>query len=141
MVNVPTPAGQSMASALSETDRQALTRLEEAMWREETRHDRALMERTLAPDFFEFGRSGRTYTRQEILAMPRGPIDAELPLANLRIRLLDANTAHVTYTSKVRYEGVVEFGRRSSLWSRAGDTWVLRFHQGTPYVPSTTDGQ
>jgi hypothetical protein len=45
-----------MASELSEEDRTALMRLKEAMWREETRFDKAFMERALAPDFFEFGR-------------------------------------------------------------------------------------
>jgi hypothetical protein len=123
-----------MASELSEEDCSALTRLEEAMWREEMRFDKAFMERALAPDFFEFGRSGRTYTRQQILDFPREPIDAQLPLEDFRVSLLDANTAQVTYNSKVRNQGVVEFGRRSSIWSRSGDTWVLRFHQGTPYA-------
>jgi hypothetical protein len=105
------------------------------MWREETRFDVAFMAQALAPDFFEIGRSGRKYTRQQILDAPREPIDAELPLLDLEIRLLDADTAQVTYNSKVRYAGVVELGRRSSIWSRHGDAWVLRFHQGTPYVP------
>jgi hypothetical protein len=123
-----------MDSELSEEDRRALTRLEEAMWREETRFDKAFMERALAPDFFEFGRSGRTYTRQQILDSPREPIAAQLPLEDFRVRLLDANTAQLTYNSRARYKGVVESGRRSSIWSKSGDTWVLRFHQGTPYA-------
>jgi hypothetical protein len=123
-----------MPSELLEEDRQVLTRLEEAMWRQETRFDRAFMELTLAPDFFEFGRSGRTYTRRQTLDFPWEAIDAELPLQGLQMRLLDANTAQVTYSSKVRYQEVVELGRRSSIWSKSGDTWVLRFHQGTPYV-------
>jgi len=62
------------------------------------------MERTLAPDFFEYGRSGRTYTREQCLAVPRQPIDAVLPLRNLAIRLLDENTAQVTYNSVITYE-------------------------------------
>ena len=111
-----------MVSQLSEEDRSVLLRLEEAMWREETRFDKAFMERALAPDFFEFGRSGRTYTRQQILDFPREPIAAHLPLENLRVRLLDVNTAQLTYDSKVWNQGVVEFGRRSSIWSRSGDT-------------------
>lgn len=123
-----------MVSELSEEDRRALIRLEEAMWREETRFDMAFMERALAPDFFEFGRSGRTYTRQQILDLPREPIAAHLPLEDFRVRLLDANTAQLTYNSKVRYQDVMEYGRRSSIWSRLGDSWVLRFHQGTPYA-------
>jgi hypothetical protein len=105
------------------------------MWREETRFDMAFMEAALALDFFEFGRSGRRYTRQQILALSRQFIDAELPLQDLEIRLLDPETAQVTYNSKVTCDGVAEHGRRSSLWSRSGDTWVLRFHHGTPYVP------
>lgn len=104
------------------------------MWREETRFDKAFMERALAPDFFEFGRSGRTYTRQQILDFPGEPINAQRLLEDLRVRLLDANTAQVTYNSRVRYQDVVESARRSSIWSRSGDTWVLRFHQGTPYA-------
>lgn len=123
-----------MADELSEEDRRALMRLEEAMWREETRFDLAFMERALAPDFFEFGRSGRTYTRQQILDFPKAPIAAQLPLEDFRVRLLDANTVQLTYNSHVRYQDVMEHGRRSSIWSRSGDTWVLRFHQGTPYA-------
>jgi hypothetical protein len=123
-----------IASELSEEDRRALTRLEEAMWREETRFDKAFMEQALAPDFFEFGRSGRTYTRQQILDLPKEPVVAQRLLEDLRVRLLDANTAQLTYNSRVRYRDVVESARRSSIWSRSGDTWVLRFHQGTPYA-------
>ena len=29
--------------------------------------------------------------------------------------------------------GVVYHARRSSIWSRAGAGWLLRFHQGTPF--------
>ncbi len=49
-----------MTLEISKEDRAALTRLEEDMWREETRFDIQFMERTLASDFFEYGRSGRT---------------------------------------------------------------------------------
>jgi hypothetical protein len=124
-----------MDIVLAEEDRQTLTRLEEAMWREDTRFDMRFMEAALAPDFFEFGRSGRTYTREQTLAASRHFIDAKLPLPAFTIRLLDRDTAQVTYNSEVTYDGVVEHGRRSSIWSRTESGWVLRFHQGTPYVP------
>src|SRR5512147_39494 len=97
-----------MASELSEKDRRALIRLEEAMWREETRVDKSFMERALAPYFFEFVRSGRTYTRQQILDFPREPIAAQLTLEDFRVTLLDANTAQLTSTSKVRNRKVME---------------------------------
>ena len=124
-----------MLTELTEDDRQELTRLEEAMWRSETRFDRAFMERYLAADFFEFGRSGRTYTREQTLQVPHHPLEAVLPLPNLTIRMLNADTAQVTYFSAVIYDGVLGHGRRSSVWSRTAQGWVMRFHQGTPYEP------
>ncbi|MDZ4089553.1 MAG: nuclear transport factor 2 family protein [Tabrizicola sp.] len=44
-----------------------LAALEHTLWHSETRHDHALMEATFAPDFREFGRSGRRYTRDDLL--------------------------------------------------------------------------
>jgi hypothetical protein len=120
---------------LSDEDIRELTRLEEAMWREETRFDLGFVESHLAPDFFEYGRSGRTYTREQSLAVARGEVRATFPLPNLSIRPIDINTAQVTYFSAVTYEGVTEYGRRSSIWSRGPHGWVMRFHQGTPYEP------
>jgi hypothetical protein len=123
------------AAALSEDDLADLVRLEEGMWREETRFDMTFMEKHLSDDFFEFGRSGRTYARAQTLAVPRQATDAVLPLPNLKVRLLGADVAQVTYDSAVTYDGVVEHAHRSSIWSRSGRTWLMRFHQGTPYEP------
>jgi hypothetical protein len=118
-------------------DRAEITRLEEAMWRTSMRFDLEFQEKHFAPDFFEFGRSGRTYTRQEVLLTPTQPqpIHAVLPLPKLQIRLLDDNTAQVTYDSQVTYGATVEHAHRSSIWSRTSSGWVMRFHQGTPYEP------
>ena len=117
---------------LSVTDRQALERLEESLWREETRFDRAYMERILAVDFFEFGRSGRLHDRAATLAVARGPIHATLPLPGFEARLLSPDLAQVTYRSAVVYGGATFHARRCSLWSRSAEGWTLRFHQGTP---------
>lgn len=85
----------------------------------------------LAPDFFEFGRSGRVYTRQNAIDTEPQPIDARLPLSYFRARLLDSGVAQVTYVSAVTYDGVLELANRSSIWSRTENGWRLRFHQGT----------
>jgi hypothetical protein len=124
-----------MSLILSEEDRAILTRLEEDMWRETTRFDRIFQEQRFAADFFEFGRSGRVYARDQIIRLDSQPIHAVLPLPNLAIRLLDKNTAQVTYNSQVEYDGIIEYARRSSIWSRTASGWVMRFHQGTPYQP------
>ena len=115
----------------SSRDKDDLRLLEEGLWREETRFDSGWMEDVLAPDFFEFGRSGRVYGRQDTLDTEAQPIDAELPLMDFRARLLDPNLAQVTYVSAVTYGDVEELANRSSIWSRTETGWQLRFHQGT----------
>jgi hypothetical protein len=118
---------------LSREDRDTLQRLEEDLWRAETRYDDRYMRDVMAPDFLEFGRSGRVYRREDSLVVPRRPIDAVLPLPGFSARLLHHDVAQVTYNSVVTYDGVVQRARRCSIWSRTPDGWVLRFHQGTPY--------
>jgi hypothetical protein len=120
----------------SPSDAAALTALEEAMWRGETRYDLAFQERHFAADFIEFGRSGRTYNREQIIRSGSDEIDAVLPLPNLRIRMLSADVAQLLYDSQVRYDGVWQHSHRSSIWSRVPGSWVMRFHQGTPCVPA-----
>ena len=117
---------------LSQQDRDTLEGLEEELWREETRFDEKRMSEVIAPDFFEFGQSGRIYKREDTLAFPRRPIDAVFPLPDFRARLLDEDVAQVTYNSAVTHDGIVQRARRSSIWSRTTGGWVLRFHQGTP---------
>jgi hypothetical protein len=118
---------------LSPEDKTELTRLEEAMWRPETRFDLAFQETRFAEDFIEFGRSGRVYSRAETILTDKKPIDATLPLQGLAFRQLDKHTVLLTYNSEAVYDGVREQARRSSIWSRTPSGWIMRFHQGTPY--------
>ncbi len=107
-----------------------LRQLEESMWRPETRFDRRYMESVLAPDFFEFGRSGRTYGRDEILAMEAQEIRARLPLEGFRVVWIASDVRLVTYVSAIEADRA-ERANRSSLWQRTPSGWRLRFHQGT----------
>jgi hypothetical protein len=125
--------GSASSVELSKQERETLERLEEELWREETRFDIVRMNEVIAPDFFEFGRSGRVYQREDTLAISRQPIEAVLPLPGFKARLLDRDVAQVTYNSAVTYDGEVLHARRCSIWSRTSGGWVLRFHQGTPF--------
>jgi len=113
-------------------DEELLQRLEESLWREETRFDRGFLDRVLAPGFIEFGSSGRSHTRDQILDSPGGPIDATLPLPDFEVRWLTPSVALVTYTSEVG-TGPVQRSHRSSLWRRGDEGWRIEFHQGTPF--------
>jgi len=107
--------------------------LEESLWRTETRGDRVYMDSVLAAGFMEFGRSGRSYSRDEILGAAIDEIDAVLPLPDLGVRLVGDEIALVTYRSEVRVDGDLQIANRASLWRRvAPGQWLLEFHQGTP---------
>ena len=108
-----------------------LRRLEESLWREETRFDRNYMDSVLAPGFIEFGRSGKIWTREDTLTTPTRRIRARLPLPKFGVRMISGDIALVTYRSE-GLEDDVEVGNRASIWRRADDGWKLEFHQGTP---------
>ena len=91
------------------------------------------MERILAAEFFEFGRSGRVYQRQDTLDILSQPvIDAKLPLSNFNAQLVSDEVALITYVSEVVYDARIELANRSSLWRRSAQGWQILFHQGTP---------
>lgn len=117
---------------MNKEDYDNLKNLEESLWRAETRFDDAYMDNLLAPDFFEFGRSGRIYKREDTIGVPPQNIDAKLPLRDFQIHPIDENTTLVTYVSEVTYGEEIEIANRSSLWSKLNGAWRLRFHQGTP---------
>ncbi|WP_380169259.1 DUF4440 domain-containing protein [Jannaschia sp. R86511] len=117
-----------------------LVRLEGTLWAEATRFDPGWMAAVLHPDFHEFGRSGRRWSREEILGMPAGVIDVEWPPQHLTARRVAPDVALLTY---VVVDGTGAASNRSSLWLRDGvaagsdpaSGWRLRFHQGGPTGP------
>jgi len=106
----------------------ALVELERAMWSDSTRGDRVWMDEHLAGSFTEFGWSGAAYTRQDILELGVGPIEATLE--QFAVRPLGRDAALVTYRS----DQLRGSGNRSSVWIRRNGRWLLEFHQGTPAV-------
>ena len=115
-------------------DHEELRRLEESLWRAETRFEPDHMALVLAPDFVEFGRSGRRYDRSTIVDVgaPGKQLRARLPLTDLEVHVLAEEAALVTYTGEVEVE-VAELQRanRCSIWVLWQGRWRLRFHQGT----------
>lgn len=120
-----------MTTQINNADYKRLRELEESLWISKTRFDFDYMNRILAPDFFEFGRSGRIYKREDTLTVNPQEISASLPLQDFAIHYISPDVVLVTYISKVKYKEV-EIGNRSSIWSKTDKGWQLRFHQGTP---------
>jgi hypothetical protein len=113
------------------TDYTDLEKLEESLWIADTRFDYEYMDNLMADDFFEFGRSGRIYSKAESLSAKRQEIRSKIPLKNFKVHEINENVVLVTYVSEVDY-GEIEIGNRSSLWLKTKDGWKLKFHQGTP---------
>lgn len=107
-----------------------LKKLEESLWISQTRFDTTYMDNILGKDFFEFGRSGRIYSRSETLSHPKQEIFAKIPLENFKVHHIDFNTKQVTYISEVGVEKLR--ANRSSIWVNNEGSWKLIFHQGTP---------
>ena len=122
--------------AITAQEQADLTALEEAMWMASTRYDAAFQAACFAEDFVEFGRSGAIYAREQIVlaAANQQDILEQLPLDNLQFRRLDVHTVLLTYNSLVQVGAEHLHARRSSVWTWQGDPWVMRFHQGTPYL-------
>jgi len=108
--------------------------LEVALHRPEVRGNPEKLEGLLHPDFREFGRSGRVYTRAEILAevSAQQPAD-EIWSQDFQVEPLAEGLALLTYKSAhVDEKGeLVRHTLRSSLWQFAERGWRMRFHQGT----------
>lgn len=117
--------------SLDASDIEELQALEESLWRRETRCDPDYMRSITSDELFEFGRSGRTYTREDLLDIPDQEIPATLPLQGLTVHEVAPDVALVTYVSELQLT-TLDLANRSSLWVRSGDAWKLRFHQGTP---------
>ena len=104
--------------------------LELTLWHPSTRYDRALMDATFAPDFHEFGRSGRRYTREELLGSEAHDFDATLH--DFTEHPFSDTITLTTYISELRTPDGPGRANRASIWDRASGRWQLRFHQGTP---------
>jgi len=119
---------------LAPEELQELRLLEERLWMSDFRFDRLWMEAVLADDFFEFGRSGRVYSRDECLCIAEQPIDAVRPLPDFKARFLSQDVVQITYTSIFTVDSESLAANRSSIWLKTTNGWKLKFHQGTPAV-------
>jgi hypothetical protein len=109
--------------------------LEVVMHQPKLRSDVDKLDELLHESFTEFGRSGRSYSRTDILM--------ELPLEDPSVAiwsddfsvaevadgvaLLTYKSAHIDNTGQLS-----RYTLRSSLWQRTSRGWQMRFHQGTP---------
>jgi len=126
----PEPDLFSLAEEPVETDEELVVRLERALLTDEVRGDPAAVVALLDPAWEEIGRSGRRWSREEMLAAI-GPLQDRVDLEVLSTDRVGPDAVLLVWRA-VRASG--ETTLRSSLWVRSGQRWLQRFHQGTPEV-------
>lgn len=109
-----------------------LLKLEMSLWVNETRNNYEYMNHILHDDFIEFGRSGKKYTKQDVLNSLDNDIICKFPFNDLNIKELNENTYLLTYQSVLLKIGNEEISNRSSVWLAQDGIYKLIFHQGTP---------
>ncbi|WP_243226340.1 DUF4440 domain-containing protein [Microbacterium sp. CIAB417] len=106
----------------------AIQAAETALLSSEIRGDRDAAARLLHPDFTEIGRSGRHWTRTEILeALASEPTRGTPSPDEWRFVDVAPGTVLVTY----RLRAAATISRHSSLWVVSDGTPRMLFHQGT----------
>jgi hypothetical protein len=108
--------------------------LEISLHQHAVRANRERLEALLHEDFLEFGRSGRSYDKAQIVALLLGePSAGKVWSQDFALTALGEDTALLTYRSAVNEAGrLSRHALRSSVWVRTSRGWQLRFHQGTP---------
>lgn len=120
-----------------------LRSLETELHQDETRRNRKRMDMLLHRDFVEFGRSGKRYSRADVLE--EFGAGSALPAVEARhfdLVVLGEGAALLRYVSAHR-NGNGDPERptlRSSVWVRTAAGWQIRFHQGTPTTQAALDG-
>ena len=110
--------------------------LEESLYCKGLRRSRAEAEKLLTEDFFEFESSGRTYHREEMIALlvqEGGDEPGEaLSFDNYSFSPISADAVLPTYrTCRKQPDGLERHVLRSSIWKRSESDWKMMFHQGT----------
>jgi hypothetical protein len=118
---------------------ETLRKLEVEIHQIGTRRDRARLGALLHADFREVGRSGREYSREEVLSEFADISEyPSIESMGYRLYVWAPGVALLSYLSAHRdgAGGLSHYTLRSSLWILVESGWQLAFHQGTP----TTDG-
>jgi ribonuclease HI len=120
-------------------DTEALEALELALARRDETAIPGGYEAVLHNSVVEFGTSGRVWTRDEILAaLQSGPRVDAVTIERFDAQVVRPGVFLVMYetTQTDPVTGLTTRQRRSSLWMKEGDGFVLRFHQSTPIPPA-----
>jgi hypothetical protein len=116
------------------TDFNFLFDLEKQLHSFETRSNDQKLATLLGENFFEFGSSGKIWSRKDILErLPSEDQNTLIESSQYQATPLADQVVLVTYVSRrvMKDAPAMEF-LRSSVWRKNPNGWQMEFHQGTP---------
>ncbi|PSN11186.1 DUF4440 domain-containing protein [filamentous cyanobacterium CCT1] len=112
-----------------------LRELECELHQPDCRGNRERLAQLLASDFREFGRSGASYTLDDMLTLlPTDPEPPHIHAQDFAVQKLSDAIALLTYRdAHINAAGeLFRHTNRSSIWRLGSSGWQMVFHQGTP---------
>lgn len=130
-VRVPAPE----LYMISEEQKQLIFELETSLHKKEVRNSHERVSELLTEDFIEFGKSGKIYSKQDILErLTKERVDLEIKVSNFEVKKLAESAVLATYSAwmfDIDNNSHIDT-LRSSIWVHTDDQWKMIFHQGTP---------
>lgn len=108
------------------SDEERVVALERDLLTDEVRSDPAAVAALLHPDWAEIGRSGRLWSRDEMLAAI-GPLGEQITLDVITVTRIAPEAILLVWRAVADQRATL----RSTLWVRHAGDWQARFHQGT----------
>ncbi len=115
-----------------------IVQYEQQLHRLEIRRQKTTIEKLLHADFFEIGRSGKRYDRQQVIdSLLAETAEQNISSDQYALTPTGSGALLLTYRTYVMStaEGKLHRTLRTSLWvntAEADDNWQMLFHQGTP---------
>jgi hypothetical protein len=111
-----------------------LFELEKELHTSEVRSNAERISQLLSLSFFEFGSSGKVWTREDILSnLPSEDGLTKIESSHYKATPLTQDVVLITYIStRIRSGQQQASSLRSSIWRKNNDFWQMEFHQGTP---------
>lgn len=129
----PANSGRKRNTRMTEELKGMICSLEERLLRPEVRKDPEELSRLIAEDFIEYGVSGKTYGKRELLQILPGSPAAETDMEECHARPLSPQVVLLSYKllSRVDGESSPVRSERSSIWRLTDGRWQIVFHKGT----------
>ena len=85
----------------------------------------------ISEEFVEYCRFGHVYDRDHLITSEAHDLEVVFPFADFGVERLADDIVLVSYVNTVTYRDETARVRRSSIWIRQDESWLLKFQQAT----------